>query len=48
MLRVFLELWEALENAKNDGSNMELIAGSEKLEKTQFDVPLLEQEAWRP
>ena len=47
MLRVFLELWEALENAKDGGSNMELIARSRKLEKTRFDITLLEQEAWR-
>ena len=47
VLRVFLELWEELENAKDGGSNMELIARSRKLEKTRFDITLLEQEAWR-
>ena len=44
---MFLEFWEALEDAKNDGCNMELIAGSGKLEKTRFDVTLLEQEVGR-
>ena len=44
---MFFELWEALENAKDDRSNMELIAGSGKLEKTRLDLTLLEQEAWR-
>ena len=44
---MFLELWEALENAKDGGSNMELITGSRKLEKIRFNVTLLEQEAWR-
>ena len=44
---MFLELWEALEDAKNDGCNMELIAGSGKLEKVRFGVILLEQEVWR-
>ena len=44
---MFLELWEALENAKDGESNMELIIGSRKLEKIRFNVTLLEQEAWR-
>ena len=39
--------WEALEDAKDDGCNMEFITGSGKLEKTRFGVTLLEQEAWR-
>ena len=47
MLRVFLEIWDALEDAKDGGFNMGLIAGSGKLEKTRFDIILLEQEAWR-
>ena len=42
---MFLELWEALEDAKDGGCNMELIVGSSKLEKTRFDITLLEQEA---
>ena len=44
---MFLELWEALEDAKDGGCNMKFIAGSGKLEKTRFDVTLLKQEAWR-
>ena len=44
---MFLELWEALEDAKDGGSNMELIAGSDKLEKTRLGLTLLKQEAWR-
>ena len=44
---MFLELWEVLEDAKDGGYNMELIAGSGKLEKTMLGLTLLEQEAWR-
>ena len=44
---MFLEFWEALEDAKDDGCNMELIAGSGKLEKTRFGVTLLEQKVGR-
>ena len=44
---MFLEHWDALDDAKDGGSNMELIAGSGKLEKTRLGVTLLEQEAWR-
>ena len=44
---MFLELWEALEGAKDGGCNMELIAGYDKLEKTRFGVTLLEREAWK-
>ena len=40
-----MELWEALEDAKDGGCNMELVAGSGKLEKIRFGVTLLEQEA---
>ena len=39
--------WEALEDAKDGGCIMELVAGSGKLEKTRFGVILLEQEAWK-
>ena len=46
VLRAFLELWEALEDDKDGRCNMELIAGTGKLEKTRFGT-LLEQEAWR-
>ena len=42
-----MEIWEALEDAKDGKCNMELIAGFGKLEKTRFSVALLEQEAWR-
>ena len=42
-----MELWEALEDAKDGGCNMELIVGFEKLEKIRLSVTLLEQEAWR-
>ena len=42
-----MELWEALEDAKDGGCNIELIAGSSKLEKIRFGVTLLEQEVWR-
>ena len=44
---MFLELWEALEDVKDDRCKNELIAGFGKLEKTRFGVTLLEQEAWR-
>ena len=44
VLRVFLE---ALEDAKDGRCNIELIAGSRKLEKTRLGLTLLEQEAWR-
>ena len=47
VLKVFLEHWEALDDAKDGGSNMEHIVGSGKLEKTRLGVTLLEQEAWR-
>ena len=46
MLSVF-GVWEALEDAKDGGCNMELIEGFRKLEKTQLGITLLEQEAWR-
>ena len=41
-----MELWEALEDAKDGGCNG-LIAGFGKLEKTKFSITLLEQEVWR-
>ena len=47
VLRVFLELWKALEDDKDGRCNMELVAGFSKLEKTRFGVTLLEQEAGR-
>ena len=34
--------WEALEEAKDDRCNMELVAGFEELDKTQFREALLE------
>ena len=36
--------WEVLEEAKDGKCNMELVAGSEELDKTQFREALLEQE----
>ena len=39
--------WEALEDAKDDRCNTELIMGFEKLEKIKLGVTLLKQEAWR-
>ena len=36
-----------MEDAKDGGCNIELIAGSDKLEKTKLGVTLLEQEVWR-
>ena len=41
-----MDLWEALKDAKDGRCNMELIVGSDKLEKTRFGVTLLEQEVW--
>ena len=41
VLRAFLELWEALEDFKDGGCNMELIVGSGKLEKTRLGLTLL-------
>ena len=36
-----------MEDAKDGGYNMELIAGSDKLEKIRFGVTLLEKEVGR-
>ena len=36
--------WEVLEEAEDDRCNIELVAGSEELDKTQFQEVLLEQE----
>ena len=47
VLRGVFGVWEALEDAKDGGCNMELIAGSGKLEKTQLGLTLLEQEVWK-
>ena len=47
VLRVFLELWEALEDAKDGKCNMELVVGSGKLKKTRFNIILLEQKDWK-
>ena len=44
---MFLELCEALEDAKDGRSNMKLIVGFGKLEKTGLGLTLLEQETWR-
>ena len=44
---MFLEFWEVLEDAKDGGYNMELIAGSDKQEKIRFGVTLLEKEVGR-
>ena len=38
----FWYCWEVLEEAKDDRCNMELVAGSEELDKTQFREALLE------
>ena len=37
--------WETLEDVKDGGCNIELIAGFGKLEKIRFGETLLEQEA---
>ena len=39
--------WEVLEDAKDGGCNIELIAGSGKLENTWLGLTLLEQKAWK-
>ena len=36
--------WEALEEAKDDKCNMELVAGFGELDKTRFQEALLEEE----
>ena len=35
-------VWEVLEDAKDDGCNIELTAGSGKLEKTWFNITFLD------
>ena len=40
----FWSCWEALEEAKDGGCNMELVAGSGELDKTRFREVLLEYE----
>ena len=47
VLILFLEFWEALEDAKDGGCNMEFIAGSGKLERALLGLTLLGQETWR-